>query len=395
MPLLETVDQAFSTLIVWLIGFLIVELVRKKFYLKREISYIIYIWHTFFSFVYILYLEISPGDALGYYLKALSGGSKFFPGTPFVEFFASLFVIPFHLSYFGTFLLFNIVGSLGLLAFYASLNALVKEKSRFVRLLSLVAVFLPSISFWTAALGKDSLSFMATGFALWAALNLKKRVLLMIFAIFIMGMVRPHIAGIFLIALSIAFIIDKNISLFPRMVLMILSLVVASVIVPFAMKYAGLENVSQAADVLEYVEKRQSYNQDGGGGIDISSMSLPVQLYTYAFRPLPFEAHTIAALLASFDNLFLLFLLFLFLKGFYKKRVKNSFNMVFIVSFTMITWIILATTTANLGIAVRQKWMFVPFLVFLFFMYIGETTTRLDNKNNRRKKNDFNKTKNL
>lgn len=34
-------------------------------------------------------------------------------------------------------------------------------------------------------------------------------------------------------------------------------------------------------------------------------------------------------------------------------------------------WLIFATTTANLGIAVRQKWMFAPMLIFLLLSVTG------------------------
>jgi hypothetical protein len=35
------------------------------------------------------------------------------------------------------------------------------------------------------------------------------------------------------------------------------------------------------------------------------------------------------------------------------------------------SWLILAMTTANMGIALRQKWMFAPMLIFLLISVIG------------------------
>ncbi len=370
MPFFETIDQVISAFSICLIGFILVEIIRKKFYLKWKISHLIYIWHTLFGFVYLLYLDKNQGDAQRYYLNATFGEFNFGIGTSFVEFFTALFVVPFHLSFLGAFLVFNIFGSLGLLAFYASLNNIVKSKTKFIKRLAIITVFLPSISFWTVAIGKDSLAFMVTGFALWAALNLKKRILLMIFAIVVMGMVRPHIAGIMIISLSIAIIFDKKTRLPTKFVLSILSVSAVAILVPFALQYVGLENITQESALADYIDKRQSYNQQGAGGVDISSMSLPVQLYTYVVRPMPFEAHSITALAASFDNLFLFYLFILFLYGFYKNRkFQHKYNIIFMLSFAIATWVILAITTSNLGIAMRQKWMFLPFLIFIFFLY--------------------------
>ena len=46
----------------------------------------------------------------------------------------------------------------------------------------------------------------------------------------------------------------------------------------------------------------------GGSSLDISGMSPPMQLATYLYRPLPFEAHNVTALAASLENVFLLLL---------------------------------------------------------------------------------------
>jgi len=372
MPLFNTATEVFSTLFIWLIGLAITEFFRKSFKLKFTISHILYLWHSLFSLTYAIYAQTHSADANGYFRRALTGDMNFGIGTTFIDFFTHFFVSTFHLSYLGTFFLFHIFGFIGLLAFYASLNQIVKGKTKFIKRLVLITVFLPSLSFWTAAIGKDSLIFMAIGLSLWASLKLKKRMLLIIFSIAIIAIIRPHIAGIFIIALSISFTLDKNLPLIRRFILGILSLLAVSIMVPFALKYAGLNDISQGANVINYIEERQSYNQQGGAGIDISAMSLPSQLFTYTFRPLPIEAHSTTSLLASLDNLFLFILFVLFVRGFYKnKKVSHHYNTAFIVPYIIFTWLILATTTANLGIAIRQKWMFLPFLIFIFFLYIG------------------------
>jgi hypothetical protein len=372
MPLFTTASEVFSTLFIWLIGLVITEFLRKKFKLKFTVSHILYLWHSSFSLIYALYAQTHTADANGYFRRAMIGDVDFGIGTSFIDSFTHFFVSIFHISYLGTFFLFHIFGFIGLLAFYAALNQIVKNKTKFIKRLVLITIFLPSLNFWTSAIGKDSLIFMAIGLSLWASLKLKKRIWLIILSIAIIVMIRPHIAGTFIIALTISFTFDKNLPLIRRFILGILSLLAVSIMVPFALKYAGLSDISQGSNVIKYIEERQSHNQIGGGGIDISSMSLPSQLFTYTFRPLPIEAHSITALLASLDNLFLLFLFLLFLKGFYKnKKIYHTYNTTFITVFIIFTWMILAITTANLGIAIRQKWMFLPFLIFIFFLYIG------------------------
>ena len=53
------------------------------------------------------------------------------------------------------------------------------------------------------------------------------------------------------------------------------------------------------------------------------------------------------------------------------KRSDLGENRAFMWVYALMAWGILAMTTANLGIALRQKWMFAPMLIFLFISVIG------------------------
>lgn len=285
---------------------------------------------------------------------------------------AALLVSGIGLSILGTFLVFNIFGQIGLLAFWGSLKEATQDKPWRIRWLATLIIFLPSVSFWTSALGKDAISFMATGLALWSSLNLSRRGLLMAFAIGAMFIVRPHMAGLMVTAIAIAALVDSNASLIKKVLLGIGAAGVAAALVPFALRYAGVGEVVDVESLTEYIDKRQSYNTEGGGGVDIASMSLPLQLFTYLFRPLLFEARSVFGLAAALDNLILLGL-FLFggmalLRG---RKTGLGENRVFLWAYALGAWLILSMTTANLGIALRQKWMFAPMLIFLFISVIG------------------------
>ena len=45
-------------------------------------------------------------------------------------------------------------------------------------------------------------------------------------------------------------------------------------------------------------------------------------------------------------------------------------NRWFMLIFAITTLLVLAVTTANSGIAVRQKWMFMPMLLYFFFLFM-------------------------
>lgn len=346
---------------------------NRPFELKDKVGLYLFIWHTMFCVVYFIYSQYNPADANGYYIRSLNIEKLDFSlGTKFVEYLTSVLSYYLGFSAFNCFLIYNLFGYIGMLGFFGSLNKLAPFQNQKARWLSLLIIVLPAVSFWSSSIGKDAISFMSAGLTLWAALNFKKRMVIFIFAIIAMLMVRPHVAAVMITAYSLAFVFDTKSSILQRMIVGSITLVASAAVIPLAMQYAGLGDAQSAADIQDYIDQRQSYNLEGGSSVDISSMNLPLQLFTYLFRPLPFEASSIFSLAASFDNLILLFLAIFGAIAIMKKTTPLvDSNRAFLWIYVAICLLIFSTTTANLGIALRQKWMFAPMLIFLLLSIIG------------------------
>lgn len=371
MEMIGSTTQLFTTSFVVAMGLFVTLWAGSRFGLSRKRSLLIYAWHSMFCVLYVLYTIANGADAQIYYMKALSGELAFSLGTKAVVSLTTLLVNGLNLSFLGACLLFNIFGTIGLQAFDASLQSACADKSRLMRRFATLIVFLPSISFWSSALGKDSLSFMAAGITLWSVIGTRPRVAPLVFAITVMLVVRPHIAGLMVGALAGSLIVQRKIPLVQRIIFGFAAFAAAAVMIPLAMNYAGLGEEAGTDELMEYVEERQSHNTQGGSSIDIASMSPPMQLFSYLFRPMPIEARSVFALAASADNLVLLILfvggMAKILSG--KRRLPGNRSFLWIYSVS--TWMILAVTTANMGIAVRQKWMFAPMLIYLFVSVLG------------------------
>lgn len=376
--------QIITAFFVFLFGCVLALLLRKPFQAKTSRVLSLYIWHSLFSIVYLVYASNFGGDAITYYRASFLPDLEFGFGTVGLWLLTSLFSQGFGLSLIGTFLVFQIFGFIGLLAFDAALREVTQYKSRQIRHLATLIVFLPSISFWSAAIGKDSLSFMAMGLALWAAMKIKRRALLMVVAVLVMLFVRPHIAGMMVIGLASSIVFQRRTPILQRIIFGTAALAATAVLVPLGLNYAGVGENATSSDVMSYIEGREGQNLQGGSSVDIANMSFPMKLYTYLFRPMPFEANSIFSLLASVDNIILLFLFIAGIRAALKKKLPSRFsqhNRIFLWIYSFLVWIILALTTANLGIAMRQKWMFAPILIFLFISLIGKerkTKTVLD-----------------
>ncbi|MCX0346045.1 hypothetical protein NVV27_09935 [Acinetobacter radioresistens] len=330
---------------------------------KKDIIIIIsiFFWHTLFSVFFYFFTLANTADALGYYSKSLDSAFRFYPGSPFIYYFSSLFSVGLDSSYFNVTLVYNLFGLLGLIFLYLSVKKYIEKLTG----IWIFLLFIPSMSFWSSGLGKDAISFFSICLFLYTITTSKKEYILIPFSFFLMFMVRPHIALMMIVSFILYFIIKSKVHILFK--IMTLPIIVAGIIFSsgFVQQYVGLEEVS-IDSVNDYVDQRQGYNQSGGSSIDLQSMSYPMQIFTYIFRPLPFEAHSTLALFTSIENTILLFL-FIYILFISKFRLysfvegKNTWLLIY----AFLTCSMLAITTANLGIATRQKWMFMPIFIYL------------------------------
>jgi hypothetical protein len=366
--------QLVSAEIIFMLGGQIMMGLARLFGTTIKRALLLYGWHTIFCFVAISYTLHNGGDALGYYHTALQGGTEFQAGTDAINFLTVPLVSILHLSFYGANLVYQIPGAIGLLAFDASLRAATIGKHRYVRLLATGIVLLPSISYWSSLIGKDAISFLAASLALWAALNMGRRAGLMVISVALMLLVRPHIAGIIVVALAGSLMVKRNVPLGRRLLLGTAAIAASIAIVPYALNYSGLGEDVNTSDLAAYIEQRQQVSEIGATSVNLGAMSPPMQLFTYMFRPLPDEAGGIFGLAASFDNTVLLTLCILGAWNMVRHRHRRTFkngNRTFMWIYVLLAWTVLAVTTANLGTSLRHKWMFAPILIFLLLSRIG------------------------
>lgn len=354
--------QNMLTLFILIVSYLILCLVGCRTKSDFKIVSTLFIWHTLLSVIYYLYSLANAADAKNYYVSSVIGErTYFYPGTPFVNFFSSILSQGADANYLNTTLQYNLIGTIGLVFLYLSL----KKYLNIFPWYWVFVLFIPSMSFWSAGLGKDAISFFAICLFLYAVSTSKKGLLLIAIAFFAMFMVRPHIAFIILVSYVIYFIIQSKVHFVFKLFILPIIGIGVFLSVGFVQQYVGLEEASLDS-VGSYVDGRQGVNSQGGSSLDIASMSYPMQMFTYVFRPLPFEASSAVALVTSLENTILLFLfIYILFKSKFNFRPFIHDKNLWLFTYIFLTCTILAMTTANLGIATRQKWMFMPVLIYL------------------------------
>lgn len=364
--------HVLSAFIIFILGIFGALSLSKSFNCSSGRALLLYLWHTFFCLVHLVYVKMNHGDSIMYFntLKVGWGHNMdklplYSIGTAFIRHLTQFLKLDLNLSFLGVFLVFNIFGFVGLLAFDASLRKALLFSSQLDKYFATVLVFLPSISFWTASLNKDAISFMAIGLMMWGALEPSRRSLLMFFSIFLMLLVRPHMAGLMTVALIGAIIFGAGkMSFWRRTCIAALAVPIAAYAISIVLTrdfFMG-EGVRY---LFEAIEVRQGYMAEGAGTVDVGNMSFPMQVFTYLFRPLFFEAHNFSSLIASIDNVIILVFFVFAFRNLWVKKFSGPLYLCLWLYAILSLWILAATTT-NMGISARQKWMCVPVLIFLF-----------------------------
>lgn len=337
------------------------------FFQSRSVFFpLLFLWHSASAIVYCAYSINNPADAKYYYSAELR---EFALGTDFVHYLTIYSKNIFFASYLDLFFLFSLFGFFGLSLLYSALIGFCNRRESVVLLW--VVMFLPGLSFWTSAIGKDSLVFFALSLLVFSFLK-KGRwfYFLASVSLILVFLVRPHIVMMLIFSFALASFFSSGLSLSRKLTSLFLIAPIVVLLMPYVMEYVGLNELSlESAE--SYVETRQSYNQVGGGAVDLSSHGPVYAVFSYMFRPLFVDANGLLPLMASFENVVYLFMFSYAAHSILVRRVSMPSAGWFFLCSTIFLWLVLGVTTSNLGIALRQKLMIFPFYVSLFFLFLG------------------------
>lgn len=361
--------QSMLTITILIVSLFLSFIVGCKKKVDINIIVALLFWHTLFSLFYYFFTLLNGADAIVYYYNSLDETLRFYPGSPFIYYLSALFSRGLDANYLNVTLVYNLFGILGLIFLYLSIKKYLEN----LPWIWICLLFIPSMSFWSAGLGKDAISFFSVCLFLYTITTNNKTYILFPISFFFMFMVRPHIALMMIVSFVLYFILKSRVHILFKVITLPIILMGVILSSSFVQQYVGLEETS-VDSLSSYVDQRQGYNQSGGSSIDLQSMSYPMQIFTYIFRPLPFDAHSALALFTSIENTILLFLfIYILFKSKFRLYTFIEGKNTWLLIYAFLTCSMLAITTANLGIATRQKWMFMPIflylLIYTFYQY--------------------------
>jgi hypothetical protein len=229
-------------------------------------------------------------------------------------------------------------------------------------------LFMPSLHYWTSAIGKDSLFFLGICLSIWAAMQYKQRLIALSGGMLLMLAVRPHIAVIAAGAFAMAVMVDRRTRLIVKVPLLLLSLAgaafaAASVWSTFRI---DLTNVDALAEMMA---GREAFAETEDAGRTAVNAGYPIRLLSLLFRPFFFDAGGALGLIVSFENL--LFLILVLLIVFHLRTMTRLARNVPFVRYALVcsagVAIVLAIGYYNVGLGIRQKaTMILPQVLIAF-----------------------------
>ncbi len=344
-------------------------------------------FHFLMGFAYFLYTNNGGGDAWGYWKvsKEMSYDEfiKYYniTGTYFLY---SLNYIPSNIlgmSFFANTMFFSLLGYIGLFFFFLTALRTIPFNTKFMgyKLFPLVWFF-PNLHFWSAGIGKDTLLFLCIGMFVFGMLNIAKRLPILLIALLLSYLLRPHITLFLVVSFGLAYFFSAKISIFKRIAFSTLLAGLSIFMLPTVMKFTRLEDTS-VESFNDFSEKKVNYLNRAGSGsaIDVSSYPFPLKIFTFLFRPMFFDVRNLNGLIAALENLILLIV---FIKAMRNSPVKAFRKAPLVIKglvfFLFIGTVAFSQSLGNLGIMIRMRNMFLPsMLIFLMWCFSYQKEQRI------------------
>jgi hypothetical protein len=235
-----------------------------------------------------------------------------------------------------------------------------------------LVMFLPSLQFWTCAIGKDAPLFLAASLSLWAALNIRRRYIWLALAIGLMVLIRPHIALVAVTAAAIAMLFDTSLSRWTRAGLSAVAVVAAAFAVATIQSALRLD-LTDADSISTFLEARDAVAQSAAGGNTSVQGSFAVRMFSLLFRPFFFDVEDLFGYIASVENavLLLIFGIILTRLPILIAMLRRSPFVRYAATLTIGIAIVLALSYYNVGLGLRQRTMFLPGLLSMLVMLLA------------------------
>lgn len=325
---------------------------------------IIYIYHLFFFIFNFYYKDFFPSDVNGYFQWAEDINYKYeiSKGTSSIVFLIKFLGNIFKFSEINIHLIFSLFGFFGIYMFYKIINEKQNDINKLIFLI-------PTFHFFSSTVGKDSLMLFFLSLLLYTFIN--KKFFTFCFIIFLVSLVRYHVAILFSF-LAIVIFFENYFYILKRYFksyLIIKFLIILIIIIGSIYFFSDRLNVFFNL-IVDTILHRQSFYNLGNSGYDVQNLNIIQMILYYLFSPFGINFNkNIFFIGTGIENIFLFLYFLISLIYFQFKKIKIFNSNFFIIIFVILYLAFMSFVNTNLGVSTRQKWMIMPFIFYIFSIY--------------------------
>lgn len=342
--------------------------------MTKYFPYFLIIYHLLFAYIAYDYVSINNGDAFNYWftgqdLDAVHWVDFLKPGTDVVKFFTFPLVKYFHLPFWSGFFIFSLFGGFGILVMYRLMNE-IAGNSNVSKILIFFLLLLPNLHFWTSVIGKEAPVFVFLVIVLYEVYRKKYYSFLLIFSLLMIAVIRPHVAFVVMVSYVAGLLCTVNITARKKIILLGGFTFFTGI---FTFMLTQLQDFSGGFQrIIRKYEAHINHFKTTDGYVPLDEYSLPYKIFTFYFRPFPFEKEGIFYQIISLENIvfLLLFGIVLFYSVKYFRVLKKELLFVFPLIMLLLFSVMYVYAYANYGIIMRTKIMAVPFILVITMQVI-------------------------
>jgi hypothetical protein len=347
--------------------------------LKKKQRLLLFIYHLLFV-VYAYKLRVNRGisDAHFYWAENYNlAKCRWWDfanyGTDFVLFLNYPFIKAGCPFWFG-FLLYGIIGFLGILMFIKWTEVTIGTNVMCGKINVLYLFFFtPNLHFWTANIGKESLIFFSVAAILYSLVSNKFKSISFVVASLLLLIIRPHVALMLLLAIVLVISVEPKFNFKKRITVVIASFSTALLLVYMVLQLTKIKYFDW--DRIKYFNDYSILSfRHSGSYVPMLNHNYFYRIFSLNFRPLFYDVNSFLGVIASFENALMLSIvvLGLFFSCKFRKKMQYFSWMKIAFGFTIIASLLYIQRYANLGIFMRTKIMFQPFLIIAFLGIIQQ-----------------------
>ena len=334
---------------------------------------VLLVYHLTFAIVAWQYSLQHPSDALRYWMLMGSWSDYLHWGTDVIKLISFPFSSVLQWPLWAGFVLYSLIGFYAIMELYNFSLRYIKPSEKWEKGLVMLIFLLPNLHFWTSVIGKEPVVFLAITWILIQHRDRKYGSIKNISGWVLLASVRPHVAMFLLMAVLLAVLWDNKKWTWKKSMWN-----VTGVMIIFGLYLMTMHLLDRNPFDIPYILERNRASllafKRAGSYVPMIDYNWIERGLAFNFRPLFWDARSIYAFILSAENLLVVVWLstavVLWIKK--AKHIKWDAYAKITILFCIIASLFYIQRYSCLGIFVRTKIMYMPFLLILATKIISQ-----------------------